>query len=150
MIVFRKHFLIPITIVGSLVLAPALVGCGMNPLESVIEEVTGGNVDIGGTSIPEDFPAEVPLIDGELISAFSIGTGAEKVFAVMLKVSDASAADAIGSQLEGAGFSLELDQAASGAASYAYTNANFAVLVAVTEDGNKGWAASYVVTPVVS
>ena len=85
MIAFRKHFLIPITIVGSLVLAPALVGCGMNPLESVIEEVTGGDVD-SGTSLPEDFPAEVPLIDGELISAFSIGTGAEKAFAVRLKV----------------------------------------------------------------
>lgn len=146
MIALRKHGVVSAAIVGSLTLAPVLVGCS-NPLETVVEGVTGGNVDIGGTSIPGDFPAEVPLIDGEVVSAFGLGKDAEKAFTIVLKVSGASVADEIKAQLEGAGFTSEFDQDAGGVAGSAYTNANYGVLVAVTENGDNGWIATYVVTP---
>lgn len=146
MTTLRRALLIPAVAV-SLVLAPALVGCSMNPLESVIEGATGGNLDLGGTTIPDDFPADVPLFDGEVVSVFGVGKDADKVWTVIVKVPEVSAADDIASQLEGAGFSQEFDQAAGGATGSAYSKGEFGVLVAVTEDGNNGWVATYVVTP---
>ncbi len=41
---------------------PALTGCSM--IEGIIEQQTGGDVDLGGNTVPADFPAEVPLADG--------------------------------------------------------------------------------------
>lgn len=134
-------------VAACLLFAPAVAGCSINPVESVIEGVTGGNVDIGGTSVPDDFPSEVPLIDGEVIGAFAVGSGAEKVWTVTMKVDDASATDAIKAELEAAGFTSEVDQGVGGIAGAAYKNANFGVLVVVAEDGNGGWAANYTVTP---
>src|SRR5690606_16267866 len=94
-------------VAAALAIVPTVSACSFNPIESAIEEATGGNVDIGGTSIPDDFPAEVPLVDGEVVSAFGVGTAPEKAWNVTIKVADASALDAIRSQLEGAGFSSE-------------------------------------------
>jgi hypothetical protein len=134
-------------VVAALAIAPAVTACSFNPIESAIEEATGGNVDIGGTTSPDDFPAEVPLADGEVVSAFGVGTAPEKAWNVTIKVADASALDAIRSQLEGAGFSSEIDDAAIGGLTGGmYANEKYGVLVVVAEDGNGGWAASYTVT----
>src|SRR5690554_4180054 len=133
--------------IAGLVIAP-LSGCSINPIESAIEEATGGNVDIGGKSIPDDFPAEVPLVDGEVVSAFGVGTAPEKAWNVTITVADASALDSIKAQLEGAGFSSEVDDAAIGGLTGGmYSNENYAVLIVVAEDGSGGWAASYTITP---
>jgi hypothetical protein len=136
-------------VAAALAIVPTVSACSVNPIESAIEQATGGNVDVGGTSIPDDFPAEVPLIDGEVVSAFGVGSEAEKAWNVTIKVADASALDTIKSQLEGAGFTSEIDDAAIGGLTGGmYTNANYGVLVVVAEDGNGGWAASYTLTPV--
>lgn len=133
--------------VACMLLAPAVSGCAMNPVESIVDGLTGGNVEIGGTSIPDDFPSEVPLIDAEVVSAFRVGSGAEKAWTVALKVDDASALDTIKAQLEGAGFTSEVDEGAIGGITGAmYSNATYGVLVVVADDG-KGWVASYTVTP---
>lgn len=137
-------------LVAALTVVPAVTACSFNPIESAIKEATGGNVDIGGKSIPDDFPAEVPLVDGEVVSAFGVGTAPEKAWNVTIKVTDASALDAIKTQLEGAGFSSEIDDAAVGGLTGGmYTNESYGVLVVVAEDGNGDWAASYTVTPAV-
>lgn len=144
---WQRRMRLTAVVASSLLLFPAVAGCSMNPVESVIEGVTGGNVDIGGTSIPDDFPAEVPLIDGDVVGAFALGSGADKVWTVTKKVSDASAIDTIKAELEGAGFSSEFDQGVGGMAGVAYKNASYGVLAVVTEDGNGGWVATYTVTP---
>lgn len=135
-------------IVATLAIVPAVSACSLNPIETAIEKATGGNVDIGGTSIPEDFPAEVPLIDGDVVSAFGVGAAQEKAWNITITVPDASTLDSIKTQLEGAGFSSEIDDAAiGGLTGGTYTNANFGVLVVVAEDGDSRWTANYTVTP---
>lgn len=131
-----------------LLITPAISACSFNPIESAIESATGGNVDIGGTSVPDDFPAEVPLIDGEVVSAFGVGTEPDKIWTITITVPDASALDTIKADLEGAGFTSAVDDAAVGGITGGmYTNDSYGVLVVVAEDGNGGWAANYTVTP---
>ncbi|HWR85832.1 MAG TPA: hypothetical protein VN200_07550, partial [Rhodoglobus sp.] len=60
---------------AGLALVLALSGCtfvGGNPVEQLVEGATGGEVEIGNT-VPEDFPAEVPLAEGEVLSGASAG-----------------------------------------------------------------------------
>ena len=142
-----RRSVLAVATAACLAIGLGLTGCSINPIESLVEGVTGGNVDIGGTSIPEDFPAEVPLIDGEVIGAFGVGSGADKVFTVTIKVADASALDEIKAQLEGAGFTTEFDRGIGGLSGAAYKNADYGVLVVVAEDGKTGWVANYTVTP---
>lgn len=145
----RRRLLVA-TVASCLLLVPAVSGCSFNPLESVIEGATGGNVDLGGTSVPDDFPAEVPLVDGEVTSAFGVGKAPEKVWNVTIEVADASALDTIKAQLEAAGFSSDLDDASVGGISGGmYSNGTYSVLIVVAEDGKEGWAATYTVTPAV-
>src|SRR5690554_3246737 len=142
----RRRRIWAVVIAASVLVAPALSGCSFNPIESAIEGATGGNVDIGGTSVPDDFPSEVPLIDGEVVSGFGVGTAPEKAWNVTIKVPDASALDTIKGQLEGAGFASDIDDAAIGGLTGGmYSNGTYSVLIVVAEDGNGGWAAAYTV-----
>jgi hypothetical protein len=144
----RQRRLAASVLAACLIITPAVSACSFNPIESAIESATGGNVDVGGTSVPDDFPAEVPLIDGEIAAAFGVGTAPDKVWTVTIAVPDASALDTIKADLEAAGFTSEIDDAAIGEITGGmYTNENYGVLVVVAEDGNGGWAASYTVTP---
>jgi hypothetical protein len=144
----RRRRIWAAVIAASVLIAPAVSGCSFNPIESAIEGATGGNVDIGGTSVPDDFPSEVPLIDGEVVSGFGVGTAPEKAWNVTIKVPDASALDEIKTQLEGAGFTSDIDDAEIGGITGGmYSNGTYSVLIVVAEDGNGGWAAAYTVTP---
>ena len=49
----RNRVTVPIAIALALVITPALSGCFGNPIESLIEGATGGDVDLGGMS-PDD------------------------------------------------------------------------------------------------
>ena len=82
--------------------APALTGCGL--IRDAVEQATGGEVDFGGKSVPDDFPSEVPLIEGEVLSGASAGNADGKIWNVTIKVDDASAFDEIAAQFEAAGF----------------------------------------------
>ncbi len=63
----RTRFTAPLAIALALVLTPALSGCFSNPVEGIIEGVTGGDVDLGGTSVPDGYPVtEVPQPAGKL------------------------------------------------------------------------------------
>ncbi|HEU4807038.1 MAG TPA: hypothetical protein VFT01_02145 [Homoserinimonas sp.] len=146
-----RHRRVPAAVLAAcLLIAPAVSGCSFNPLESVIEGATGGNVDVGGTSVPDDFPAEVPLIEGEVASAFAVGKAPEKIWNVTIKVADASALETIKTEMEAAGFTSDLEDAAIGDITGGmYSNGTYSVLVVVAEDGDSGWAAAYTVTPAV-
>lgn len=122
----------------------ALSGCAA--IEGVIEQQTGGDVDLGGASVPEDFPTEVPLADGEVVngSKFTGGDG-ETVWNVLLNVADPAAPDSIAAQLEGAGFTSTGTGEVTGSGgtlTYAKDTLLVNVLLAKTDSG---WTANYTV-----
>jgi hypothetical protein len=126
-----------------------LAGCFSNPLEGLIEGVTGGNVDLGGSSLPSGFPSsEVPLIEGEIVYGGSVTAEGATIFNVTIKVQDASALETITSQLEGAGFTSSAGTGAEGVTGggAVFTSDKWGVLVVVSEDGTNGFVANYTVT----
>lgn len=149
-------------LISGLVLVAAVSAgvSGCNPIAAITEEgveqaiegATGGNVDIdvgGGVSIPADFPADVPLVDGTLFSSVSLGSGADQSWNVIFTVSDANAAyaDAV-SQLTGAGFT-EQSQVQTAEGSFgAFSNSAWTVQVsAVPAMASEEPKLSYLVTP---
>ena len=126
--------------------APALAGCGA--IQDAVEKATGGDVDFGGKSVPEDFPSDVPLIDGEVLSGASAGNDDGKVWNVTIKVDDATAFDQITAQLEDAGFeSSELGGTSDQGGTGTFTKDPYGVFVVVAGgDTAEGWVANYTVT----
>ena len=94
----------PIALIAILSIAPALVGCSLNPIESIIEQATGGDVDLGGAALPEGFPTEVPLVDGEILFGGGMKAEGTQVWNVTIKVTDPTVFDLVKTQLTDAGF----------------------------------------------
>lgn len=144
----RTRIAVPIAIVLAVGMTPMLAGCFGNPVETIIEGATGGEVDLGGTSIPDGFPAEVPVIDGEIVFGAGVGSGADKIYNVTVRVSDGTAIDQIKTELEAAGFVSQADTGdASGGGTYIGSTDAWGVLVVVSDSGADGWVANYTVTP---
>jgi len=140
----RKRIAAPIALVIALAIAPALSGCSIS---DIIQGATGGAVDVGGTSVPDGFPAEVPLVDGTVQFGGSVGDDTGRVFNVTIKVTGGNPYDGIKAALEGAGFT---DNGTIGGSSaeggtLIYTNDNWGVLVVVGKDGND-FVVNYTVT----
>lgn len=108
-----------------------LSGCFPNPLdqltdqieseiaeggaEKLVEGMTGGDLDIETGELPKDFPSDVPLVDGQIVSAVSMGLEEGKTWSVTLQVGDSAAAmDEARQQLVAAGFEESLWSDASG------------------------------------
>jgi hypothetical protein len=145
----RQRITVPIAIALALAITPALAGCFGNPVETIIEGATGGDVDLGGTSLPDGYPAsEVPIIDGEIVFGGALGNDEGKVFNVTVKVADAGALDTIKAQLEAVGFVSQVGGSANGGdgGTYVGTTDKWGVLVVVTKDGQNGFVANYSVT----
>lgn len=123
----------------SLLLAPALAGCSM--VESAIEDATGADVSLGG--LPESWPAEVPVIDGDVAFAGTDASGENPVWNATISVGSDVSAD-VATQLEGAGFSqtLEGGLGVEGLEGTHFTNGSYEVFVAVTGSGET-WVANY-------
>lgn len=97
-----------------------------NVAEQAVEEAMGGDVDISdnsmtvtdaegnemavgeGVSVPDSWPADVPLFDGEL-AMVTVQTDGNAYAMWMIEDTPEAAADAYGAQLEGAGFTLQQD-----------------------------------------
>lgn len=145
----RTRYPAVLAIVMALAITPALSGCFGNPIENIIEGATGGNVDLGGSSVPDGYPVdEVPLIDGEIVYGASVGAEGAKIFNVTVKVQDASALDEISAQLEGAGMTPGVDSGAAGVEGLGrmFTGEKWGAIVVVSEDGSNGFVANYTVT----
>jgi hypothetical protein len=123
---------------------PALTGCSM--IEGIIEQQTGGDVDLGGNTVPEDFPSEVPLAEGEVVNGSKItGGGGETVWNVLMNVADAAAPDSIAAQLEGAGFtSAGTGEVTDSGGTLTYLKDDLVVNVLLGKTGS-GWTANYTV-----
>lgn len=124
--------------------APALSGCSF---QGVVKDVSGGNVDIGGKSVPSDFPKEVPLAEGDVVLGAGLGSGSDKVWNVTVKVDGADSYTAIQKQLTDAGFSGEFGASGpNGGGTGTFSNGTYGVLVVVTDAGSNGWVANYSVS----
>lgn len=133
--------------VAATVLAALLVVTGCSTLEGVIEGATGGDVQIGGDSIPADFPSDVPVIAGEVLNgSAATGGDGERVWNVLLSVADPDPAGTIVGQLEGAGFVATgagtEPTAEGGTLIYAKDTTLVTVLLAKVGDG---WTVNYTV-----
>jgi hypothetical protein len=140
-----------IALLSALALAPALAGCSV--VESVVEGATGGDVQIGGPSIPDGFPAEVPVYDGDILNGSSITKNGETVYNVVVKVDDTSVFDTIRTELTDAGFTPAegYDMVEnSGTITGLFGNGTWSVLVAVTTQDVVGTVANYTVTSAVA
>ena len=141
----KSRLAAPVLIALALLAGPSLVGCSLiqNPVEGIIEGATGEEVELPGTEIPEGFPKEVPVTDGEVVFGAAIGTG----FSVSVRVDGPEAIDTITDELEAAGFEKQLGGTTGESASQAFSSAQFTVLVTIAKEGETGFIANYVVAP---
>jgi hypothetical protein len=148
----RTRKLLTVSIASVLVLgiAPALVACSPQQLvqdavENAVKDVTGIDVNIDGTTMPEGFPAEVPVISGDIGVSGSLGVGADQVWTVSFTVPDLAAAfeEATGKLLS-AGFASDFDATVEGASTGSFSNASFTAIVTATSDGTSN-TVTYVV-----
>lgn len=123
---------------------PALTGCAA--VEGIIEQQTGGDVDLGGNTVPEDFPSAVPLADGEIVNGSKIsGDGGQAVWNVLMNVADPAAPDSIAAQFEGAGFtSTTTGEVTESGGTLTYTKDDLLVNVLLGKI-DSGWTANYTV-----
>lgn len=121
-----------------------LSGCSF---QTVVKDVTGGNVDLGGNKVPADFPKSVPLYKGAVVLGAAVGSGDGKVWNVTIKVPGAGAYQKIEAQLSDAGFTGGFGaQAPDGGGTGTFSNDRYGVLVVVTNAGSNGWVANYSVS----
>lgn len=132
------------------VAAALLTGCAPGPLqdlvsqqaEEAIEGATGGDVSLGGGELPANFPAEVPLLDGEV--SFSAGTGGTEGWIVT--IAPTTSGDAIAearAALEGSGFVPEAAFEGVDLGAQVFSDGTHLVLLS----GDAG-AVMYTVTPI--
>lgn len=105
----------PITVIAAAAIAIGLSGCFGNPVESLIESTveeavegaTGVEVDVdtdgSGVSIPADFPSDLPMPDGDLISALS----ADGTFVLSFVITDENAGANLAQQFKDMGWAEE-------------------------------------------
>lgn len=128
----------------AVVASPALTGCSAH---DIVRDATGGNVDVGGKTVPKDFPTEIPLAKGEIIFAAAVGAGTGKVWNLSIRVDNVDAIDGIQTQLTGAGFDVNvLTPKTEDGGSLTATNGTRAVAVVEVKD-DKGFIVNYSVTP---
>jgi hypothetical protein len=137
---------------GALMLgvAPALVGCSAEQLVqdavgNAIQDATGIDVNVGGKTLPEGFPAEVAIVNGEISLSGGLGLGAEKVWTVGVIVADLTAGfEEAKTKLLDAGFTATA-AGAEGVNSGLFSNAAYSVLLTAAENGTEK-IVTYVVT----
>lgn len=143
----RKTLTTIVALSLALTITPAITGCSM--IEGIIEQQTGGDVDLGGKSIPKDFPtADVPLISGDVIYGAGIKSKDGQAWNVTIKVADGASFDQIKSQLEGAGFTAAdgVGESNADGGVGTFTGEKYGVAVVVSKDSGNGFVANYTVT----
>ena len=140
----RRLLALPLAAALLLGATPALTACSF---QGVVKDVSGGNVDIGGTTVPSDFPKDVPLASEDVVFDAALGSGDDKVWNVTVKVPGGDAYTSIATQLTDAGFSGDFGaQGADGGGTGTFSNGTYGVLVVVTDAGSNGWVANYSVS----
>ena len=143
----RRRIAIPLAIVLAVSSVPVLTGCFGNPLQSAVNAATGGKVNLGGGSLPADFPKSVPVYKGKVISALGLGSGKKEIWNVTIEIPGSDAGNSIKSDLTGAGFKVDGSGTSTDGASLIADNKIYGVIVVTSKDTSKGyWIANYTVT----
>lgn len=137
-----------------------LSGCFANPLdqitdkigsgiaeggaEKLVEGMTGADLDIESGKIPEDFPSEVPMIDGPIQSSFSMKVDTGKTWTVAVEVKDvAAAANAAREKLTSAGFEESMWSEGEGMTMGMYSRDTLSVIISGIADDSDAQLVSY-------
>jgi len=140
-----------IAIAAALVLTPLLSGCG--GIEGIIGQATGGAIQPSVGELPNAWPAEVPVVDGEIIGG-NKATDPENESstlwtAIIGRNDDVEATKAaVAESLSAAGFET-VDTAGAPIDALPYKNATYTVLVFVAPGDNDTVTATYNVTETV-
>lgn len=126
--------------------APLLAGCSLIPHPAGSGGISLPGVSVGTGHLPKDWPADVPVIKGDVVAGASLGGAKGKLWNATIKVGGADAADQITSQLTGAGFTRTGGASTDSGSTATYTKDKLVVLVVVTKDDKNGWVANYSVT----
>jgi hypothetical protein len=138
-----------LAIAGVLVVGlPLLAGCSV--INGVVHDVTGHDLPAGltgGTTLPEDFPSDVPLIDGDVVFSLSLpADNGDKAWNVTINVSGADAFATIKTQLTDAGFEYHGITDGESGSTGAFRSGDLTVLDAVGAANGDQWTANYTVT----
>ena len=138
-----KRITVPLAIAIALLAGPALAGCSV---QNLVHDVTGGTVDIPGKSVPKDFPSEVPLATGEVLSGAGVGGAKSKIWNVSVRVTDSTAIDKVLTTLTAAGFNCKtLTPTTADGGSLVGDKGNLNVAVVEIKD-DTGFVLNYTVT----
>ncbi|PZQ88112.1 MAG: hypothetical protein DI534_11600 [Leifsonia xyli] len=115
--------------------AALLVGCSLVPQE--LRDIAGQLPTTLSAAIPDDFPSEVPLVDGTVVVATKPTTDS---WAVTIAVPDQATADSASTLLTDAGFT------AVPLVSGSFTNGTYVVVIASASLDIAGVGLQYLVT----
>ena len=145
--------IVTLALSGALMLgvAPALVACSaaeqlvQDAVGDAVKDATGLDVNVGGKTLPEGFPAEIAIVSGEISLSGALGLGTEKVWTVGVIVADLTAGfDEAKTKLLDSGFTATA-AGAEGVNTGIFSNAAYSVLVTAAENGTEK-TVTYVVT----
>lgn len=132
----------PAAVLTAGLLTLTLAGCFANPLEEltesgvegIVEEATGVDVDVdsdGSASIPDGFPADVPLPPGLPVTTLHV----DNIFQLTYEVDDAAVADAVVAELVAAGYTELATSDLGELKTWVYENDRYNVTVSILTDG---------------
>ena len=138
-----KRITVPIALTVALLAGPALTGCSV---QNLVHDVTGGKVDVPGKSVPKDFPSEVPIVSGEVLSGAGVGDAKSKIWNVSIRAKGSTAIDEVLTTLTSAGFDCKTLTAttADGGALLCEKGTLSVAVVQIKDD--KGFVLNYTVT----
>lgn len=130
----------------SLALTPLLAAC--NPADIVsgavqqaVKDQTGVDINVnangGSVSLPSDFPKDVPVVSGSIMTSASVGTGASKVWTIAVKVNNSQTAyNDAKSKLQAAGFTIDADIASGDEFTLTASKGDLSVLLGTGQSGS--------------
>lgn len=159
----QKRSSLSTAIIVALALSPLLTGCTSAPQGTVNQGTNGtvpsgsadpgganqpsGAADPGGKALPADFPKDIPLASGTILTANKLADSSRNVWTVTIQVNDVNALGGITAQLESAGFTSKVSpDSGSDSTAGLFDKAAYNVLVVVFSDQKGGYIAGYTVT----
>jgi hypothetical protein len=137
----HRTLITPLGLAFALLVAPALSGCSV--IEGLIEQASGGQVDVSAGHLPDGWPTDVPITDGDIIGGgVANDNDGKPVWNVTIRLTggqtNEQAFAAISAQLLSAGFATfdlgDLDGTAD-VTSGGFKNDTYGVFVAVAAKG---------------
>lgn len=133
-------------LIAAVALAVVLPLTGCSTLDRIFEAPTGSDVEFGSGTLPADFPADVPLLEGEVDFGGKVTANGEQIWNVALVSTDAAALATIQTQYQEAGFwATPVTETASGSA-ITFSRDAFTVFVLVSPRDDGTVRIDYTVT----